>query len=92
MANTKRAKKTYETTDYAAMLRRMIRSYGRRVGGADVEDLAEMLALREDLDRAIAAAVTAQREDLGRSWAEIAKAGGTSRQAAEKRWGRRSQA
>jgi hypothetical protein len=83
-------KKIYETTDYAAFIRRAIAAHGRRVADADVEDLAELLALREDLDRAIAVAVAGQREGLGRSWADIARASGTSRQAAEKRWGRRS--
>lgn len=90
MENTKprkRAKRTYETTDYAAFIRRAIRAHGRRVADADVEDLAELLQLREELDAAIALAVTGQTENLGRSWADIARATGTSRQAAFKRWG-----
>lgn len=76
-----------ETTEYAGMLRRMIRAYGRRVGDADVEDLATMLALRDELDEAIASAVQAQRQQHGRSWADIAQATGATRQAAQKRWG-----
>ena len=77
-----------ETTEYAGMLRRMIRAYGRRVGDADVEDLATMLELRRQLDDSIQAAVDAQREQHGRSWADIARATGSTRQAAQKRWGK----
>jgi hypothetical protein len=76
-----------ETTEYAGMLRRMIRAYGKRVGDADVEDLATMLELQRELDAAIQLAVDAQREQHGRSWADIAKATGTSRQAAQKKYG-----
>lgn len=79
-----------ETTEYAGMLRRMIRSYGKRVGQADVEDLAEMMALHAALDAAIAQAVETQRDELGRSWADIAAAAGTSRQAAQMRWGKKA--
>lgn len=76
-----------ETTEYAGMLRRMIRAYGRRVGDADVEDLATMLELQRELDAAIQGAVDAQRERHGRSWADIARATGSSRQAAQKKYG-----
>lgn len=82
-----RRRKTYEVMEYAAMMRRMIRAHGRRVAGADVEDLTELIALRDELDRAIQTAVDGQRNDLGRSWAEIARATGVTRQAAHARWG-----
>lgn len=52
------AKRVRETPEYAAMVRRIIRAHGRRVGDADPEDLAEMLEMREVLDEAIAEAVT----------------------------------
>lgn len=81
------AKKTYETTDYAAMMRRMIKAHGRRVADADVEDLAELIELQDLLADVVKEAVTAQREVLGRSWADIAQATGTSRQAAQKKFG-----
>lgn len=77
-----------ETGAYLAMLRRMIRAAGRRVGDADEVELAELLQLRGDLDEAIAAAVEGQRS-IGRSWASIALAAGVSRQAAWERWGMR---
>jgi hypothetical protein len=76
-----------ETPEYAAMLRRLIRAYGRRVANADVEDLAEMIELRGELDQAIAAAVKSSRERHARSWADIGRAAGTTRQAAYQRWG-----
>lgn len=72
------------------MLRRMIRAYGRRVGEADDVDLAEMVELRAVLEEAIAAAVTRQRVEFGRSWADIARGLGTTRQAAHERYGPRA--
>jgi hypothetical protein len=90
MTTNKRAKQEYETTEYAAMLRRMLTAYGKRVGGADVEDLADMLALQAQLATIVQDAVTRQREDLGRSWADIAQAAGTTRQAAQMKWGRKA--
>lgn len=78
---------TVETTEYAAMMRRMVRAYGRRVADCDVEDLAELISLEAILDEAIAHAVTSSRERWGRSWADIARATGTTRQAAQQRWG-----
>ncbi|RZU66740.1 hypothetical protein EV379_3106 [Microterricola gilva] len=77
-----------ETSEYLSMLRRMIRAGGRRVAEADEPELRELLALRDDLDRAIADAVDGQHEG-GRSWQAIADAAGTTRQAAHKRWGQR---
>nr|WP_274637088.1 hypothetical protein [Microbacterium bovistercoris] len=64
----------------------MLRAAGRRVGDADEVELGMLLELRHDLDNAIAEAVRAQR-DRGASWSFIASATGTSRQAAQQRWG-----
>lgn len=80
---------TVETTAYAAMMRRMVRAYGRRCEDADVEDLADLLALRSEVDQAIAQAVAGSRAKHGRSWTDIARATGTTRQAAQQRWGGR---
>lgn len=80
------AKRTYETADYAAMMERMMNAHGRRVADGDVEDLADLLELQRHLDAVVAQAVQGQRENHGRSWADIARAAGTSRQAAQKRW------
>lgn len=81
-----RRKRDVETIDYAGMMRRLIRAHGRRVAEADPEDLRDMLALRGELDSAIAEAVAGQRAN-GHSWTHIADAAGTSRQAAQQRWG-----
>lgn len=83
-----RRKQHYETTDFAAMLGRMITAYGRRVGDADPEDLAEMLALQRRFDDVVKDAVRIQREQHGRSWADIGAAAGTTRQAAQMKWGK----
>ncbi|WP_345751366.1 hypothetical protein [Microbacterium rhizophilus] len=74
-----------ETSDYLSAARRFIRAAGKRVAEADEPELAELLALRDVLDDAIAEAVKGQRSRV--SWAGIARATGTSRQAAFKRWG-----
>ncbi len=52
----------------------------------DVEALALMLGLAEDIDAAIAVAVKGLRE-RGSSWAEIGSRLGVTRQAAHQRWG-----
>jgi hypothetical protein len=70
-----------ETPDYAAMLRRMVRAYGRRVAQESPEDLAEMLSVVDELERALRAAVAGQRE-AGFSWAEIGRGLGVTKQTA----------
>ncbi|MEJ7783158.1 MAG: hypothetical protein WKF96_00045 [Solirubrobacteraceae bacterium] len=76
-----------ETPDYAAMMRRMICAHGRRAAVGDVEDLTDLIELRELLDEQIAYAVRCSREHSGRSWADIARATNTTRQNAHQRWG-----
>lgn len=76
---------------YLGAVRRMIRAAGRRLGEADPEDLAQLVAMREDLDQAIATAVAGQRA-AGTSWAAIGSALGMSKQAAAQRWGRKGAA
>lgn len=75
-----------ETPDFIAAARRFIRAAGRRVADADEVELGMLLGLRHVLDEAVAEAVRGQR-DRGLSWAYIASAAGTSRQAAQQRWG-----
>jgi len=76
-----------ENDAYAAFLRRVVRAHGRRVATGDVEALADLVALAEDIDRAVGAAVAGLR-GFGYSWAEIAARLGVTRQAAQQRWGR----
>lgn len=73
-------------TDYRQMLGRMLRSYTRRVASSSVEDLAEMMTLREDLETSIQQAVDGLRAS-GHSWADIARPLGISRQSAQQRYG-----
>lgn len=83
----KRRRDDVENPDYAAFARRIIRAHGRRVAGGDVEGLADLVTLREELDAATQTAVDGLRE-VGFSWGEIASRLGTSRQAVQQRWGR----
>ena len=78
-----------ETPEFAAMARRVIRALGRRVIDGDEPDLAELVALRGVVNEAIAEAVHGQRTKHGRSWSEIAAGLGTTRQAAQQRYGHR---
>lgn len=78
-----------ETMDYLAMLERMLRAAGRRVADADEPELGALIALERSLRDAIQVGIDGQRS-RGRSWAHIADATGTTRQAAWERWGRPS--
>jgi hypothetical protein len=78
-------KRVYENTEYAAMLRRMIRAYVKRVGDGDEADLADMLEVSDELDAAIGNAVDGLRAQ-GHSWAYIAQGAGITRQSAWERW------
>jgi hypothetical protein len=71
---------------FAGFTRRILRAYSRRVAAGDIEALADMTALVEDLDDAIAVAVIGLH-NYGYSWTEIGARLGVSRQAASKRWG-----
>ncbi|PZS26636.1 MAG: hypothetical protein DLM59_17890 [Pseudonocardiales bacterium] len=81
-----RGRRVVENDDYAAFLRRAVAAHGRRVACGDVEALAALLALAEDVDTAAAQGVAGLRA-AGYSWAEIAARVGVTRQAAQQRWG-----
>jgi hypothetical protein len=75
-----------ENDTYAAFTRRVLASYGRRIGHTgDVDALAELVNLGDDVETAIQTAVTGLRGH-GYSWAEIALRLGITRQAAQQRW------
>src|SRR5437879_266305 len=57
-----------------------------RIADGNVEALPELAHLADDLDHALSNAVAGLRS-LGYSWAEIAARFGTTRQAAQQRWG-----
>ena len=83
----RRQRRHVETREFGAMVSRMIRAYGRRVADADPEDLAELVAMRGQLDEAITTAVDHLRAHHGFSWASIGEALGCTRQAAQQRYG-----
>ena len=60
-------------------------SYARRVGDGDVEALADVLGLAEEIDTAITEAVKGLRSH-SYSWAEVGSRLGITRQAAQQRW------
>jgi hypothetical protein len=83
----KRARRERETDEYMDMVARLIKRAGVRAGEGDEPELQALLALQGVLDDAVATAVAGQRS-VGRSWAHIASATGTTRQAAQQRWGK----
>jgi hypothetical protein len=61
----KRWRRQVENDEYGAFVRRILRAYSRRVGDGDVEALALMLGLAEEIDTAIAGQGLARP---GRTW------------------------
>lgn len=86
MMRAKRVREAVETPAYIEMLGRMIRAGGRRVADADEVELRSLVTLREEVEAAISLAVAGQRR-RGMSWAYIGQAVGTTRQAAQMRYG-----
>jgi hypothetical protein len=82
----KRPRRQVENDKYGAFVRRVLRASARRVSDGDVEALALMIGLAEEIDSAMAEAVKGLRA-CGYSWAEIGSRLGITRQAAQQRWG-----
>jgi hypothetical protein len=81
-----RAAPTTETDEYGAFVRRILRAYAKRVGDKDIEALTGLAALRDEVDQALADAV-AGLHGQPYSWADIGRALGITRQAAQQRYG-----
>jgi hypothetical protein len=81
-----RGREPVENGAYTAFGARGIRAAGRRIADGDVEALPDLARLADDLDQALSKAVAGLRS-FGYSWAEIAARLGTTRQAAQQRWG-----
>jgi hypothetical protein len=80
-----------ENSDFDAFARRILRAYGRRVASGDVEALRSLTNLTRELDATVRLAVAGLRQaPHSYSWAEIADRLGTSRQAAQMRFGERT--
>lgn len=83
----KRAGRVVETSEFAAFARRIVRAYGRRISSGDVDALPELLAMATEIDAVIVQSVAGLRAE-GYSWGEIGARLGTTRQAAQQRFGR----
>lgn len=75
-----------ENAAYAAMLRRMLRAYARRIGEHGPEDLTEMLAILAEFEALVGDGVRRLRAE-GYSWERIGQAASMARQSAWERWG-----
>jgi hypothetical protein len=88
MTTSPRPCRTVETREYNAFARRMIRAYGRRVADGDIDALADLQSLRDEIDAALVTAVEGLTSDKWKfSWTAIGDALGIKRQAAQKRFG-----
>jgi hypothetical protein len=85
-----RVKRVRSNEEFDAFTRRILRAYARRVASGDVEALRSMVTLSTEVDAVITLAVLGLRQ-IPFSWAEIAERLGTSRQAAQMRYGERAE-
>jgi hypothetical protein len=79
-------RRVVENDQYAAFARRIVRAYAVRIAAGDVEALPGLLALSEEINTHVHAAVNGLRA-FGYSWTDIAARIGVTRQAAQQRWG-----
>ncbi|MEU7875149.1 hypothetical protein [Dactylosporangium sp. NPDC049140] len=87
----KRAKRAVENDQFDAFVRRILRAYARRVAAGDIEALAMLTMLSSEVDSVLRDAVRGLRKTpYSYSWDEIGQRLGTSRQAAQMRFGVKS--
>jgi hypothetical protein len=87
----KRQRRTTENLEFDAFVRRILRAYARRVAAGDVEALAALTGLSAEVDAVTRLAVAGLRgKPYGYSWSEIAARLGVSKQAAQMRYGDRT--
>jgi hypothetical protein len=82
----KRRRRRVENDQYADFLRRTLSGYARRVGQGDIDAIASFNALVAEAAEQLAEAVFLLRV-RGYSWTDISLRLGTTRQAAQQRWG-----
>jgi hypothetical protein len=88
----KRSKRMVENNQFDAFVRRILRAYARRVAAGDVEALHSLAVLSSEVDTVTRAAVQGLRnKPYSYSWSEIGDRLGTSRQAAQMRYGDRTE-
>jgi len=75
-----------ETIDFLKMLVRMIKAAAKRVGNGDEHELAALYSAKIEMDNHLQAAIQLQLSQ-GKSWADIGKALGMTRQGAQRRFG-----
>lgn len=90
LAPTPRPKRVRETEEYLRDLKRLVAAAGRRVADADGPELVQLMALREDLDEAIAVGIQGQKSRG--SWAYVASSLGQHRSSVFEKWGPRVRA
>jgi hypothetical protein len=88
---TKRSRREVENTEFDAFVRRVLQAYARRVAAGDVEALASLAALAAEVDAVTRLAVAGLRKaPYSYSWSEIADRLGVTKQAAQMRYGDRT--
>jgi hypothetical protein len=88
----KRTRREVENAQFDAFVRRILRAYARRVANGDVEALRSLAALSSEVDAVTRFAVASLRQKpYSYSWSEIGDRLGTSRQAAQMRYGDRTE-
>ncbi len=86
-----RTRREVENAAFDAFVRRILRAYARRVAGGDVEALAALTGLSAEVDAVTRLAVAGLRgKPYCYSWSEIADRLGVSKQAAQMRYGDRT--
>jgi hypothetical protein len=75
-----------ENDEYGAFTRRILRAYARRIATGDIDAIADLNELCEEVETALGKAVIGLHL-LGYSWADIGQRLGVTRQAAHQRWG-----
>jgi hypothetical protein len=86
----RRVRRVRSNEEFDGFTRRILRAYARRVAAGDVDALRSMTTLSTEVDAVIALAVLGLRQ-VPYSWSEIADRLGTSRQAAQMRYGDRTE-
>src|SRR5919202_4241598 len=91
LKSRKRARRQVENPEFDAFVRRILRAYARRVAAGDVEALRSLALLSSEVDAVTRLAVAGLRQaPYSYSWSEIADRLGTSKQAAQMRYGTRT--
>src|ERR671939_1015549 len=84
----KRARREVENREFDAFVRRILRAYARRVAAGDVEALRSLAMLSSEVDTVTRLAIGGLRTSpYSYSWSEIADRLGVTKQAAQMRYG-----